>query len=224
MPKTPTAYRDLINDSKAAVQYLRSRSEIDPDRIVLIGHSEGGTTATIIASEGPKIAALTLLAGAIVANFEHLLLEQTIYQQALERPFNPQDQEKYPQIVRWLITQIAEAKAGKRDFTPTDLHEYLRQHLALNQAEIYKRILCPVLILQGERDALVLAHHAVAAARALADAGNRQVLVRIFPNLSHLFTPSPLDRSVGTEKKNQISPDVLETIQKWIAERVMRGR
>ena len=224
MPKTPTAYRDLINDSKAAVHYLRSRSEIDPDRIVLIGHSEGGTTATIIASEDPKIAALTLLAGAIVANFEQLLHEQTIYQQALEHPFNPQDQAKYPQIVRWLVTQIAEARAGKTDVTPTDLREYLRQHLALNLVETYKRIRCPVLILQGERDALVLAHHAVAAARALADAGNKQVLVRIFPNLSHLFTPSPLDRTVSTESKNQISPDVLATIQKWISDSVMRGR
>jgi alpha-beta hydrolase superfamily lysophospholipase len=224
MPKTPTSYRDLVNDSKAAVQYLRGRSEIDPDRIVLIGHSEGGTTATIIAAEDPKIAAITLLAGAILANFEQLLLEQTIYQQALERTFDPQDQEKYPQIVRRLIAQIAEAKAGKTDSAPTDLREYLRQHLALDRAETFKRIRCPVLILQGERDALVLAHHAVAAARALTDAGNKRVSLRIFPNLSHIFTPSPLDRSVAAEKKNQISPEVLETIQKWIAESVIGGQ
>jgi len=59
MPKTPTTYRDLINDSKAAIQYLRNRGEIDPDRIVLIGHSEGGTTAAIIASEDPKIEAIS---------------------------------------------------------------------------------------------------------------------------------------------------------------------
>jgi alpha-beta hydrolase superfamily lysophospholipase len=217
-PKTPTNYRDLVNDSKAAVEYLRSRKEIDPDRIVLIGHSEGGATATIIASEDSKIAAIAFLAGAMVANIEQILLEQTIYQLSLERPFNPQDREKYPQIVRRLLTQIDEAKAGKPDSAVTDLGEYMRQHLALNQAETYKRILCPVLILQGERDALVLAHHAVAAARSLADAGNKQVSLRIFPNLSHTFTPSPLDQSIAAEKKNQISPEVLETIQKWIVE------
>lgn len=221
MPKTPTTYRDLIKDSKAAVEYLRSRKDIDPDRIALIGHSEGGTTATIIASEDSKIAAIALLAGAILTNFDQILFEQTIYQLALERPFNPQDREKYPQIVRWLLTQIEEAKAGKQDSAVTDLREYLRQHLALNQAETYKRIRCPVLILQGERDALVLASHAVAAARALADAGNKQVSVRIFPNLSHSFTPSPLDKSVAAEKKNLISPEALETIQKWIIEVVI---
>jgi alpha-beta hydrolase superfamily lysophospholipase len=224
MPKTPTTYRDLINDSKAAVEYLRSRKDIDPDRIALIGHSEGGATATIIASEDSRIAAIALLAGAVLANLEQLLLEQTIYQLALERPFNPQDREKYPQIVRWLMTQIDEAKAGKSDSAVADLREYMRQHLALNQAETYKRIHCPVLILQGERDALVLAHHAVAAARALADAGNKQVSVRIFPSLSHIFTPSPLDQSLAAERKNQISPEALETIQKWIAEAVIGGK
>jgi alpha-beta hydrolase superfamily lysophospholipase len=224
MPKTPTAYRDIINDSKAAIQFLRGRSDIDPDRIILIGHSEGGTTASIIASEDPKIAAIALLAGALLVNLDQILLEQTIYQMALERPFNPHDQEKFPQVVRWLIKLIDEAKAGAPDSTVADLHGYLRQHLALNQAETYKRIHCPVLILQGERDALVLAHHAVAAAKALADAGNKQVSLRIFPNLSHAFTPTPLDRNLEAEKKNQISPEALETISKWMAETVIRGK
>ena len=224
MPKTPTTYHGLIKDSKAAVEYLRSRKEIDPDRIVLIGHSEGGTTAAIIASEDSKIAAIALLAGAMVANFDQLLLEHTIYQMALQRPVNPQDREKYPQLTRLLLTLIEEAKAGKPDSTVTDLREYMRQSLALNQAETFKRIRCPVLILQGERDALALAHHAVAAARALADAGNKQVLLRIFPNLTHTFTPSPLDQSVAADKKTQISPEVLETIQKWIAELIIGAK
>ncbi len=217
-PKTPTTYHDIINDSKAAIKYLRSRKEINPDRIVLIGHSEGGTTATLIASEDSKIAAIALLAGATLVNFEQLLLEQTNYQLALQHPFNPQEREKYPQIVRLVLTLIEEAKAGKPDSAVSDLREYARQSLAVNQVETFKRIRCPVLILQGERDALVLAHHSVAAARALADAGNKQVSLRILPNLSHTFTPSPLDQSIAAEKKKQVSPEFLETIQKWIAE------
>jgi dipeptidyl aminopeptidase/acylaminoacyl peptidase len=120
------------------------------------------------------------------------------------------------------LALIEEAKAGKPDSTASDMREYMRQSLALNQAETFKRIRCPVLILQGERDAMVLAHHAVAAARALADAGNKQVSLRIFPNLSHNFTPSPLEQSVAAEKKNQISPEALETIHKWIASLVAK--
>ena len=94
----------------------------------------------------------------------------------------------------------------------------------MNQAETFKRIRCPVLILQGERDAQVLAHHAIAAARVLADAGNKLVSLRILPNLSHNFTPAALDESIAAEKKKQISPEALETVQKWIAEVIMSDK
>ena len=218
MPKKPTAYRDLINDSKAAVEYLRGRKDIDSDRLMLIGHSEGGTTAAVIASEDQKIGAIILLAGATLANLDKLLLEQTLYQKALEGALNPQDREKYPAVVTWLLARIDEAKAGKPDATPNDMYEYLRQHLSLNLAETYKRVKCPVLILQGERDALVLPHHAIDAARALTEAGNRRVHLRIFPNLSHIFTPSSLDTGIEAAKKGEISPELLDTIQKWAGE------
>ncbi|HJQ69565.1 MAG TPA: alpha/beta fold hydrolase [Blastocatellia bacterium] len=218
MSKKPTSYRDLVADTRAAIDYLRSRKEIDPDRIMLVGHSEGGTTAAVIASEDQKIAAIVLLAGATLANLDKLLMEQTIYQQALERPFNPQDREKYPQIVQWLLARIEEARAGKQDSTPIDLYEYLRQHLSLNLPDTYRRVKCPVLILQGERDALVLPHHAIEAARLLAESGNKRVQLRVLPNLSHVFAPSPLDAAVEARKKTEISPEVLELIQKWAVE------
>ena len=73
--------------------------------------------------------------------YEHLLLEQTIYQLALQRPFNPQDREKYPPIARLILTLIEEAKVGKPDSAPTDLREYMRQGLALNHLETFKPIL-----------------------------------------------------------------------------------
>ncbi len=218
MPKKPTAYRDVINDSKAAVEYLRGRKDIDADRVMLIGHSEGGMTAAVIASEDQKIAAIILLAGATLATLDKLLLEQIVYQKALESPFNPQDREKYPPIVTWLLARIEEAKSGKPDATPNDVYEYLRQHIALNLAETYRRVKCPVLILQGERDVLALPHHAIDAARVLAESGNKRVLLRIFPNLSHVFTPSPLDAGIEAAKKSEISPEFLDTIQKWARE------
>jgi alpha-beta hydrolase superfamily lysophospholipase len=216
MPKKPTAYRDLVGDTKAAIDYLRTRKEIDPDRIMLVGHSEGGMTSAVIASEDQKIAALVLLAGATLVTLDKLLMEQTIYQQALARPVNPQESDKYPQIVKWLLARIEDAKAGKQDVAPTDLYEYLRQHLSLNLPDTYRRVKCPVLILQGERDALALPHHAIEAARVLTESGNKRVLLRIFPNLSHIFTPLPVDG--GDAKKIEISLDVLEMIQKWAVE------
>lgn len=58
-----TAIRDHASDTLAAVQYLRSRNKIDPERIGLLGHSQGGLTVPIAALDIPgQVAFLVLLA------------------------------------------------------------------------------------------------------------------------------------------------------------------
>src|SRR5438552_17314885 len=57
-----------------------------------------------------------------------------------------------------------------------------------------------VLILNGERDALVLAHNAIEPAQALIAGGDKQVRLRIFPNLTHVFTPASLEKNVPPEQ------------------------
>jgi uncharacterized protein len=54
---------DFAGDAAAAVAWLRSRPEIDPDRVGLVGHSEGGMIAPIVALEYGNVAFLVLLAG-----------------------------------------------------------------------------------------------------------------------------------------------------------------
>lgn len=214
-PTKPGSYRSFVNDTKAAVEYLRGRKEIDQNRIMLVGHSEGGTTAAIIASEDSRIAAIALLAGAMLSGLEKTLHEQTLYQMALMGMADPSDQEKVPPIVRMITRQIEEAKAGKPNTHVAENYEYFRQHLALDLPAIFKQVRCPVLILQGERDPLVLAHHAVEVARLLAASGNKHVRLRILLNLTHSFTPFPLDKSLTQEQRNQVSAEALDTIEKW---------
>jgi pimeloyl-ACP methyl ester carboxylesterase len=66
---------DFAGDALAAVRYLRSRSEIDPKRIGLAGHSEGGLIAPMVAQRDKRIAFLVLLAGPGVPGDE-ILFEQ----------------------------------------------------------------------------------------------------------------------------------------------------
>ncbi|WP_375580696.1 alpha/beta fold hydrolase [Marivirga tractuosa] len=44
---------DFATDVKAAIKFLKSRKDIDPEKIGLIGHSEGGLIAPIVAAEVP---------------------------------------------------------------------------------------------------------------------------------------------------------------------------
>jgi len=54
---------DLADDVLAGVEYLKGRMEIDPKRIGLLGHSEGGVVGPIVASRSSDTAFLVMLAG-----------------------------------------------------------------------------------------------------------------------------------------------------------------
>ena len=57
---------DLAGDVKAATAYLRGRPEIDPRRIGLLGHADGGRTAAIAADRNPDVSFLAVLSMASV--------------------------------------------------------------------------------------------------------------------------------------------------------------
>lgn len=60
---------DFARDVEAALEYLRARSDVDADRLGLVGHSEGGMIAGMIAARDPNLAFVISLAGASVDGF-----------------------------------------------------------------------------------------------------------------------------------------------------------
>ena len=68
--------RDFADDVQACIKYLKTRKKIDCNKIGLIGHSEGGMIATMVAAESKDVAFLVLLAGQIVqSNINDLVLQ-----------------------------------------------------------------------------------------------------------------------------------------------------
>jgi uncharacterized protein len=60
--KTATT-ADLATDAKAEFEYLKTCKDIDPKRVGLLGHSEGGIIAPMVANEAPDVAFVVLMAG-----------------------------------------------------------------------------------------------------------------------------------------------------------------
>ncbi len=222
--KPGTTYRDLINDSKAAFEFLFNRPEIDRKKIALAGHSEGAETALTIAVEDPRVAAIMLL-GSTSRPLDRIVFEQTLNTLALDSPVNPSDKTRYPAIVTQLEKAFRDARAEpKPTDSTTELRIYFRQHLASDPLALARRVRVPTLILNGERDDNVLPYHALELAQAMADSGNKQVLLRIFPNLTHLFTPSQRDKAVTDAQAGEVSPAFLELLQSWAASVLVRGK
>jgi len=72
---TTSTTEDLAGDVQSGIEYLKSRTDIDARRIGLIGHSEGGVIAPMVAARSPEVAFIVLLAGTGVTG-EQILYEQ----------------------------------------------------------------------------------------------------------------------------------------------------
>lgn len=77
---------DLANDAESAVSYLLGRKEVDKTRIGLIGHSEGGIIAPIVAARNENVSFIVLLAGTGVRGDQLLLMQQRAISKASGLP------------------------------------------------------------------------------------------------------------------------------------------
>lgn len=65
--------QDFASDVQAGVEYLKTRKEINPDKIGLMGLSEGGLIASMVAAELKDIAFILLMAPAILTKIDDLV-------------------------------------------------------------------------------------------------------------------------------------------------------
>jgi pimeloyl-ACP methyl ester carboxylesterase len=242
---------DFADDVRAGIEFLKNHNEINTAQIGLIGHSEGGIIAPLVAGRSRDVAFIVLLAGTGVRGDEILYLQgaailkvlgadpaRLARQKALqERMFAVVRQEKGKAVAeKKLRAAVADfiAKLGKeeksewKDQLPALegqinmlLTPWFRHFLDHDPLPALRRVTCPVLALNGEKDLQVDAKtnlHAIAAA--LKEAGNPDVTMRAFPNLNHLFqtckTGAVSEYGVIEET---LAPVVLETIAEWITRR-----
>jgi len=79
---------DFTNDILAAVDFLKTRKEINKKQIGLIGHSEGGLIAPLAASKSADVAYIVMLAGPGVKGEELILLQSELILRAMQMPEN----------------------------------------------------------------------------------------------------------------------------------------
>ena len=63
---TPPPSQELAEDARAAIDYLETRDDVDPERIGLFGHSEGGFYSAMLGASDPRVACIGMMAPAII--------------------------------------------------------------------------------------------------------------------------------------------------------------
>lgn len=232
---------DFATDVEAGVAFLRGRPDIDPARIGLIGHSEGGMIGPMVAAGDPRIAFVVLLAGPGVDG-RRLLLSQG---EALERAAGASDaavRAASAQRGSWfdaVLTEPDDAKAQAKLTALLDAQKippaarpqvlgltapWWRYALAFQPARYLKDVRAPVLAVGGGKDLQVPAAENLAAIKAALPAGT-EAEIRALPGLNHLLQTA---RTGVVAEYGQIeetlAPAALDLIVDWTVRHAGPGR
>ncbi|HEX5435898.1 MAG TPA: alpha/beta fold hydrolase [Gemmatimonadaceae bacterium] len=196
---------DFVNDIRAALAYLRTRPEIDSSRLGLVGHSEGGMIAPMVAASDTRLRGIVLLAGPAYTG-RRILEYQLGRNIAQGAGHSPARRDSARARVDSTIDKLAATNAWARYF------------IAYDPIPTARRVRTPVLILQGATDQQVTPEQAPKLAAAFRAAGNRDVTMKIFPNTDHLFladsSGNPARYAALPSKR--VRPEVLGAIADWL--------
>jgi fermentation-respiration switch protein FrsA (DUF1100 family) len=226
---------DFATDAEAGVAYLKSRPEVNPRKIGLVGHSEGGLIAPMVAARNADVAYIVMMAGTGVPG-DAVLYEQN--RQLVESAGGTREAaQKAADNVRSLISLVEMEKdaaalkqKAKEKFpeAPAEALEpqiaaldtpWMRYFLTYDPATALRKVACPVLALNGTLDRQVWAKQNLPPIRkALEEGGNAHFEIAEMPGLNHLFQTAKTGGVQEYEKiEETMAPAALEKIAVWIA-------
>jgi alpha/beta superfamily hydrolase len=209
---------DLATDAEAAFNFLKNNHPIiNPKAIGLMGHSEGGLIAPIVAASNPGIAFIVSLAGPGVTG-QQIIIRQTqdmsrlsgVSEKAIRETTETnkklfavlrkeKDNKKAELKILALYREILEKKKTSKEDTEKAVNQlkvtfgaqtytWFRYFIMTDPATYWKKVKCRVLALNGEKDVQVAADENLPAIeKALKSSGNKSVKVIKLPGLNHLF-------------------------------------
>lgn len=173
---------DLAQDVLTGVAYLKARDNIDPAKIGLIGHSEGGLIAPLAASQSEDVAFIVLMAGTGLTGEEILYLQgaliaraEGVSEEKIEESRKDQEriyavlksdksvdemEETLRRMYREDIAKMSEEERKEAEITEAQLDAQLKQvlsdwfryFLTYDPRPALEKVRCPVLAINGEKD------------------------------------------------------------------------
>lgn len=221
-------------DALAEVKYLRESGKFSS--VGVIGHSEGGTIAFMLAQQG-AVDCIVSMAGSMVDGVSQLINQNHVlltlngiegvdeYCAALEpvlkyisthSPCIDAERQLEEILDENDLTLKRQLKPALVEILSRDMGTWLRSFLLYNPAEVISSTKCPVMAINGETDTQVDYILNLESLR-LALPGNRKDLIKNYPGLNHLFQPckTGLTTEYGSIETT-ISPEVLADIVSWL--------
>ncbi|WP_039825961.1 alpha/beta hydrolase family protein [Nocardia testacea] len=231
-------YPDLAGDIEAGLRFLRARPEIDADRIGLLGHSEGGYLAPLVAARPENGIAFTILMAAPAVPGTEIILAQG-RRTFLEAGATPDRLDAHLAFLRdWTaalragrLTKAARLSETYNRTLPTELRTasealtgentpYMAALVSYDPAPALSALRIPVLAFFGSRDVQVPPAQNEQPMRELLGAAP-DATVTVLDGLNHLMQPAVSGLPGEYETiETTIDPVALDTVTGWLGARI----
>lgn len=239
--------QDLAHDGHSAIMYLRGYEGIDPARVGVIGHSEGGGHVAWIGARDEGVAFLVSLAGVGVRGLE-LMLDQTAAmfrdggqteayieesmrrrRAVFEAGIRGDDEDEIVELIA-LMNQheygIEEMNDGlrrtSRHSLPMFAGDWMRSFADYDPGADWARCTAPALVMNGSKDFQVSPEMNLGGIRrALIEGGHEDYTIIELGGLNHLFQPAGSGMLVEYAQIEQtFDVGALELLGAWIESQV----
>lgn len=215
-PTDLTIQDEVLEDVDSAIQYAAECGQIDPERMIVLGHSLGGMLAPKIASDHEEVAGIISMAGS-PRNLLDISADQNI--EALAAANGLSDEEKKETMAQ-LEAMMAKAREASEGETEQIMGVDGAYWYSLNQIhtdELVKNLEIPMLFLQGDADFQVYPDKDYVLWQELLE-GKENAAFHLYKGLNHLFMPTGGKRDITEyDAKAQVDEQVIADIGAWIA-------
>ena len=238
---------DFAADVRAGIEYLKTRTDVNPKKIGLLGHSEGGLIAPMVATDSKDVAFVVMMAGPSISGEQILYLQDSIISLGMGKSMDEvakglasmhaiyhllnteNDTTKLKGELLALMMQSIpldsatskEAKDIAANAGAAQLMSpWFRFFLSYDPAPALARVQCPVLALNGSKDVQVPPRENLDGMRkAFAKSGNKRATAAMLPGLNHLFQKAETGMPGEYAKiEETINEEALKVIGDWIVE------
>ena len=219
--RTETAtLSDYADDVVSAVRWMSRRNDIDPRKIVVCGHSEGGAVALIAAGREKKIDGVVAIASPGETGADLILAQQSHLLDTLKAS----EADKQSKIELQKKIQAAVVSGSGWEGIPEDLRKqadtpWFKSLLTFDPAEALGRAKQPLLIVQGDLDTAGRSgKRRQACGAGTREKESRRRRSRAHPGDQPSARPGHDRRSVGIRHAEgpHVSPKVAESIVEWV--------
>ncbi|HTY11818.1 MAG TPA: alpha/beta fold hydrolase [Bacteroidota bacterium] len=237
--------KDFAGDVRAGINYLKSRSDVNGKKIGLLGHSEGGIIAPMIASESNDVAFIVMMAGPALPGDQILYLQDSLVSAAMgvspeeimkELRLNRilysliREESDTAKLAQKIRSAVEESMSGDSASVGTINHDavnaavrqltspWFKFFVAYDPLPALEKVQCPVLALDGSKDLQVPPEVNVERLEfAFKTSGNKNAVAKLLPGLNHLFQKAETGAPLEYGKiEETVDPEALKVIGDWI--------